>query len=169
MSSRRDAVAWWWHSARFRRALVPLALGAGLVPGAAPAELYFAKLMHYDPIVAFDLGYGAKLPAVRMAYVRTTVGDRFTEISVHLEDPDFRLLGHSCPTSLANGKGCMVFFSLDPSVTGDPEAGGRIYQGALEVRSREGATALHLSAHTDARYCDARGLPLNYRCPTPAR
>ena len=136
----------------------------------ATAQLFFADFNAYEPITEFDFGYPTSLPMVEIAYVRSTVGERFTDITVTLDDPDFKILGHSCRFTLANGSSCMILFSFDPQrpqSTNDPDDG--VFRAQLDVTSNEGSATLRISGHQNRRYCEDRRLPLGPRCATPER
>ena len=151
--------------------MVPAMLFAcSIAAHSATAELFFADFFAFESITDFDFGYRGSLPAVEIAYVRSAVGERFTGITVTLDDPDFKIVGHSCPFTLANGSSCMILFSFDPKTPSSPNGPDDwVFRAQLDVRSKEGIASLKISGHQNKRYCKDRRLPLVPRCATPER
>jgi hypothetical protein len=139
----------------------------------AAADLFFADFFAFERISEFDFGYRDSVPAVEIAYVRSGVGDTFTDVTVTLDGTGFEILGHSCPTRLANGSSCMIFVAFDPPET----ASGRVpnvpdeavFKTELKVASNEGSASLTISGHRNSRYCTDQRLPPGPRCATPRR
>ncbi|MCZ6666713.1 MAG: hypothetical protein O7B81_15545 [Gammaproteobacteria bacterium] len=151
--------------------MVPAMLFAcSIAAHSATADLFFADFFAFESITDFDFGYRGSLPVVEIAYVRSAVGERFTGITVTLDDPDFKIVGHSCPFTLANGSSCMILFSFDPQrphSTNEPNAG--VSRAHLVVTGNEGFASLRISGHQNRRYCEERRLPLGPGCATPER
>lgn len=152
------------------RTAAAVCLAYAFVADAKAAELIFADFFAYEPITHFDFGYRANPPVVEIAYLRSGVDDSFTDVTVTLDAPDFKIVGHSCPSILSRGRSCLIFFSFDPQ--GSRSAGSqhdRVFQAELEVTSNEDRTHLTITGHQNKHYCVEKGLPLGPRCTTPGQ
>lgn len=142
---------------RSRRRASLAGLVLGLAVPAAPAELTFGTLNSYDPVGDYSFGHPEDVPAGGITYVRSSVDSRHTDVTLVLEHPDFRLVGHSCPSTLARGKSCMVFVAFEPRSQPPADPCDSEVRGRLVVRSAEGDASLRLSGHRPGTACVARG------------
>lgn len=136
-----------------------VAVALALVAGGARADLVFGTFNDYDPVEAYTFGQPDDYPAVGITYVRSTVDGRHTDIRLSLDHPDFTLVGHSCPHTLARGKSCMVFIEFEPRSRPPADPCDSEVSGTLTVRSADHTATLRLSGHRARDRCVAQGAP----------
>ena len=132
-----------------------LAVALALAAGAVRADLLFGTFNDYDPVEAYAFGHPDDYPAVGITYVRSTVDGRHTDIRLSLDHPDFTLVGHSCPHTLARGKSCMVFMEFEPRSRPPADPCDSEIRGELIVRSADDVATLQLSGHRSRHGCVA--------------
>ena len=130
----------------------------------------FADFFAFEPITHFDFGYQSSPPVVEVAYLRSGADDSFTDVAVSLDAAHFKIVGHSCPTSLSRGRSCLIFFSFDPQGprSADSEY-DRVFRAELKATSNEGRADLTITGHQNKYYCEEKRLPLGRRCATPGQ